>query len=258
MALLTALSESERETGDGLGVMGLAERTGRDKSQVSRALHALEKVGFVERDPVTLRYRLGYGLFLLATRGIDRNLIQIGGPHLEAFSAETGETSHLCVLAGVGLLTIHSVSPPDHQFRAVGWVGQTVPAHRCSAGRAVLMDANQDFILSKFARVRFKWDAPKTVVSNPRTLHEQILIDRAQGYALEDEEFEADIVGAAAPIRNREGRILASLAVSAPKERKGGDRLHELGAAVKAAAEGISAALGQDVEPTQSFDQLEG
>ncbi len=133
--MLRALSDVERETGEGLGVMQLAARTGRDKSQVSRALHALEKVGFVERDAVSLRYRLGYGLFVLATRGIDRDLITIASPFLSDLAAEVGETAHLCTLAGVGVLTLESVAPPQHAFRASGWVGQTVPAQQCATGR---------------------------------------------------------------------------------------------------------------------------
>jgi len=91
MALLRALSDVERETGEGLGVMQLAAITGRDKSQVSRALHALEKVGVVERDAITLRYRLGYGLYVLATRGIDRTLISVASPFLADAASELHE-----------------------------------------------------------------------------------------------------------------------------------------------------------------------
>lgn len=242
MALLRALSDVERETGDGLGVMQLAARTGRDKSQVSRALHALEKVGFVERDAVSLRYRLGYGLFVLATRGIDRNLITVASPFLADLANEVGETAHLCTLAGVGVLTLESVAPPDHTFRAAGWVGQTVPAQQCCTGRVLLGDATRDFVFQRFATTRFRSETPSQLITSVRDFWREIEAARERGFATEDEELEADLVAAAAPIRNEHGRIVGAICVSAPKERQG-DTLDDLGLATRRAADAVSSAL---------------
>lgn len=249
MALLRSLSDVERETGEGLGVMQLAALTGRDKSQVSRALHALEKVGFVERDSVTLRYRLGYGLFVLATRGIDRNLIAVAEPFLADLAADVGETAHLCTLAGVGVLTIESVAPPHHTFRASGWVGQTVPAHRSCAGRVLLGDATRDFVYQRFATTRFRSDAPSRLITNVRDFWREIEIARDRGFATEDEELEADLVAAAAPIRDDRGRIVGAICVSAPKERQG-EHLEALGSVTRHAANGVSLALGWEPDTT--------
>ncbi len=243
MALLRALSDVERETGEGLGVMQLAASTGRDKSQVSRALHALEKVGFVERDAVTLRYRLGYGLFVLATRGIDRRLISVASPFLADAAVELHETVHLCTLAGVGVLTLESVAPPEHTFRASGWVGQTVPAQHCATGRVLLGDATRDFVFQRFATTRFRSESPSQLITSVRDFWAEIERSRALGYAIEVEELEADLVGAAAPIRNDQGRIVAAVCTSAPKDRRGDD-LNALAAVVVRAANDVSMALG--------------
>ncbi|WIX77895.1 helix-turn-helix domain-containing protein [Amycolatopsis carbonis] len=61
--LLEALASTEAQRAGGLGVVRLAEVTGREKSQVSRALKALALEGVVERDPDTLRYCMGRRLF---------------------------------------------------------------------------------------------------------------------------------------------------------------------------------------------------
>jgi DNA-binding IclR family transcriptional regulator len=63
--LLEALASPEAQRAGGLGVVRLAQLTGREKSQVSRALKALAEEGIVERDPDTLGYRLGWRLFSL-------------------------------------------------------------------------------------------------------------------------------------------------------------------------------------------------
>ena len=243
MALLRALSDVERETGEGLGVMQLAASTGRDKSQVSRALHALEKVGVVERDAITLRYRLGYGLYVLATRGIDRNLIAVASPFLADAASELHETVHLCTLAGVGVLTIETVAPAEHEFRASGWVGQTVPAQHCAVGRVLLGDATRDFVYQRFATTRFRSDSPSQLITSVRDFWTEIERAREQGYAIEVDELEADIVGAAAPIRNDRGRIVAAICTVAPKERRAND-LDTLAEVMVRSAGDVSLALG--------------
>lgn len=248
MALLRALSDVERETGEGLGVMQLAATTGRDKSQVSRALHALEKVGVVERDAVTLRYRLGYGLFVLATRGIDRNLISVASPFLAEAASELQETVHLCTQAGVGVLTIETVAPPGHEFRVSGWVGQTVPAQHCAVGRVLLGDATRDFVYQRFATTRFRSESPSKLINSVRDFWAEIERAKARGYATEVEELEADIVGAAAPIRDVRGRIVAAMCVVAPKDGRGDD-LETLASVMVRSANDVSLALGwQPVE----------
>lgn len=228
--------------------MQLAATTDRDKSQVSRALHALEKVGVVERDSITLRYRLGYGLYVLATRGIDRQLISVASQFLADAAEELHETVHLCTLAGVGVLTIETVAPPDHQFRASGWVGQTVPAQHCAIGRVLLGDATRDFVYQRFATTRFRSDSPSQLITNVRDFWTEIERARSLGYATEVEELEAGIVGAAAPIRNDRGRIVAAMCVAAPKDRRSDD-LDVLAEAIQRAASGVSLALGW--QPTE-------
>lgn len=47
-------------------VSDLARAVGRERSQVSRMLHALQRSGLVEQDEETRRYRLGWPLLVLA------------------------------------------------------------------------------------------------------------------------------------------------------------------------------------------------
>src|SRR4029453_14376120 len=63
LAILEVLAD---DAGGGLGVVRLAELLGDDKSQVSRPLETLAEHGYVERDPASLAYRLGWGPVALA------------------------------------------------------------------------------------------------------------------------------------------------------------------------------------------------
>ena len=67
LEVLAALAEPEAAI-QGLGVVRLAALVGGDKSQVSRTLATLAEQGFVERDPETMAYRLGWRVFALASQ----------------------------------------------------------------------------------------------------------------------------------------------------------------------------------------------
>lgn len=210
--VLLTLGGDEAADNGGLGVVRVAELLEREKSQVSRTLKALAGHGFVERDQDTLEYRLGWRLYTLAARTGRSRLLAHAPGHLRRLVAEFGETAHLSVLDGDEVLTLLSVRSPS-LVQASDWSGHRVPAESTSSGRALLIDAQADEV-------------------------------RERGYAVVDGEFEAGLVGAAAPVRDFRGHIVAALNISGPKFRLG-ERLDQAGAAVRLAAQELSTQLGE-------------
>ncbi len=206
LEVLRILGDGEAADNGGLGVVRVAELLGRDKSQVSRTLKTLAEHGFADRDADTLEYRLGWQLYTLAARTGRSRLLALAPAHLRGLVDGLGETAHLSVLQGDEVLTLLSERSP-RLVQATDWSGRRVPAHSTSSGRALLSDVGE------------------------------------LGYAAVDGEFEAGLVGAAAPVRDFRGVIVAALNVSGPKFRLG-DRLDEAGAAVKRAADELSAQMG--------------
>jgi IclR family KDG regulon transcriptional repressor len=241
LAILIVLGREEAVENGGLGVVRIAELIGREKTQVSRALKMLAESGLVDRDASTLHYRLGWRFFALAARAGEQRLLSVAPPLLERLMKSLGETIHLSVLQGAEVLTVLSRSP-SHAVTAVGWSGRTVPVYCTSSGRALLFDHDQDALSELLAGVEFRELGPDTV-RNVGELYKRIVAARDRGYALVDEEFEFGLIGAAAPVRDFRGRIVAALNVSAPKFRLG-ERLEAAGREVKRAADELSALLG--------------
>src|SRR5918993_3767630 len=220
LAILIVLGREEAVENGGLGVVRTAELIGREKSQVLRTLKTLAESGFVDRDPSTLHYRLGWRFFALAARAGEQRLLSVATSLLERLVKNLGETAHLSVLQGTEVLTVLSESP-THAVKADGWAGRTVPVYCTSSGRVLLFDHDHDALSGLLSGVEFRELRPGTV-RNIEELEGSIVHAREQGYALVVEEFEFGLVGAAAPVRDFKGQLVAALNVSAPKFRLGG------------------------------------
>jgi IclR family KDG regulon transcriptional repressor len=239
LEIVEALDSAEARSEGGLGVVRIAQLVGREKSQVSRALRTLAEAGFVERDPGTLRYRVGWRLVALGLRGRDDRLVGAAPPALAGLVATTGETAYLGVLAGSEVLTLATESPP-HNLVAASWVGRTVPAWCTAAGHTLLADDDPADLERRVGRT-FGPAGPNA----PRDVGElarRIATDRARGYAVAEEELEAGLVAVAAPVRDTSGRIVAAIIVSGPVFRLS-PRIAEAGAAVRRAADAVSSAI---------------
>ncbi len=249
LALLERLADAEATGEPGLGVSMLSELVGREKSQVSRALVRLAGAGLVERAP-DRRYRIGWRVFAIAARAARGQLVPAALPPMRALSADIGETVHLCVLDGDGIVTLRS-EVPGHGFRGLGWVGSRVPAHGTSAGRALLLDASSADLAERFADASFEATGPRPRVRDVETLAAAIGEAKAIGYAAVDEEFEAGVAGVSAPIRDFTGAIVAALNVSAPAVRLR-PRLAEVGERTRETADSVSRELGWSGGPSRT------
>lgn len=246
--ILRGLASKEAKVSGGLGVVRLSQLVQRDKSQVSRALRALEASGLVERDSMTRAYRLGWEFFSLAAQAGDQRLLHLSSRFLHRAADGLAEPTHLCVLAGPGVLTISTASPSAQVSSVSVWGGDPVPAPRSSAGWAMLIDLNREDLERRFLGLTVERLGERYEVNDIEPMWRGILDTREHGYAVADEENGLGVIGVSAPVRDHTGRIVAAVNVSAPRARIG-ERVSEVGAAVEAAADDLSEALGFVIAP---------
>ncbi|MFZ0388609.1 MAG: IclR family transcriptional regulator [Solirubrobacteraceae bacterium] len=238
--VLLSLSSDESLDMGGLGVTRISELLGREKSQVSRALKALNEYGLVERTKDN-GYRLGWRLYALAQLAGEPRLLETAAPVIRRLAHSLGERVHLSVRQGTDTLTILSESS-GRSLQTTGWAGRMTPAYCTSAGRALLSDWDPEEILAAFEPVQFIALGPRTVGS-PAALVRSIAADLERGYTVVDEEFEPDLIGVAVPVRDPAGAIVAAINVSAPRFRFI-DRVPEAAAALAVAATELTRELG--------------
>lgn len=251
----------------GLGVNKVAELTGRDKGQISRTLSTLADAGFVERDRMSAKYRLGYQLYAMAARTREARLVNESESYLRKVVNRLHETAHLCVLRGGNVLTLKS-ELSSSAFRGVGWEGVSVGALRTSSGRALMSDWSEPEVREWYLEhakdslvvqptiglpnsipesfVRTSAVTSNTKIKSVEDLLEELERIRKRGYATVDEEFELGLVGASAPIRDVSNRIIGVINISAPKTRIG-QHLEQVGTIVAEISSELSKQLGATV-----------
>lgn len=207
MAVLRVLGES----GD-LGNNEVARRAGVHPSTVSRMLATFELDQVVVRVPETGKVRLGPRLVELGNAALARlDLRQLGRPHLVALTETTGETSTLSVPYGDATVTVDFVQSPA-SVRSVAEVGRPGVPHATATGKVFLAhsDALPDAHLESFT--------PRTI-TDPDALAEEVATVREQGWARAVGEREQDLNALAAPITDRDGRLVAVLGLQGPASR---------------------------------------
>lgn len=248
LAILEALSHGGQEGNLGLTVSGLARALGRDKSSVSRQLKPLVDLGLVERDEAGL-HRLGWKLFAVAAQAGDQRLLLLAPPVMRQLATALGERVHLSIRRNEDVFTIVSEGP-QQVIEANVWVGRAVPIWCTSSGRALLFDHTPEEIRALIEKSFSKGpgsEAPQTVDEVVRRVDKA----RLQGYALVVDEFEDGLSGAAAPVRDVHGRIVAAINISAPSFRIA-DNLTHMGRQVAQAATYLSRSLSSP--PARSKD----
>jgi len=187
------------------GATGLARPTAR------RILLTLEQMGYVravtggfELTPRVLELGMSYVL--------SRNLWEVARPHMERLVARTRESSSIAQLDGPDIVYVARVAVPKIVALAVT-IGTRFPAMQTSLGKvllAALPPGEAQRVLAEPSRSGI----PPRIAFSGEECAARLREVRARGWALTDEELAAGIRSVAAPLRDGEGRVIASLNVN--------------------------------------------
>ena len=237
-----------RILGEGpLGVQEVATEMGKEKSQVSRTLKVLAEEGFIERDPRTLRYGIGWQVLALATSAGDERLHREAPRVLRSLARGVGEPAYPTVLSGRGAMTLLT-ERTSRGIQAHEWVGRTSPLPCTSAGRALMVDMDEADLRSILGDDADPLPGTRSAPQDIPALVRRLQRERARGFAVAREESEPGLVAIAAPVRNHRGEVVAAINVSAPAFRMPRATIEASAPLVVAAADELSAAIGSSTE----------
>jgi DNA-binding IclR family transcriptional regulator len=224
------------------GVTEVSRELDIHKSTAYRLLTTLRDRGLVEQDAGTEKYRLGFGMVLLARAvSADLDILRCARPVCELLSERTRETVTIAVLEGDDAVIIHQ-SLSRASALNVDWTGRHTPLHATAAGKIFLVYMPEDQLL-RILEGPLERFTGHTIV-DPASLRDHIKEIRDAGYAYTVEELETGLNAVGAPIRSSDGAVVGAVSVSGPAFRLSPDDLPEIGEVAKRAATEISRCLG--------------
>ena len=221
---------------DPLSFTELSDETGLARSTTSRLLAALERTDLVERDG-SGGYIAG-PLFALHAAIHDPwpQVARIARPVLEEVGERTGETVHLGVARGLGVVHIGQVDS-TYLLAARDWNQVEVPAHCSSLGKVLYA-----YGVLPLPPGRLERRTDNTVTTREALMSELETIRRKR-YATTVDELETGLSAIAAPVEGKDG-VVCALGVSGPTARLH-DRFDHVGRLLVEQSDALSNLLGR-------------
>lgn len=237
-----AIVELLAAEGRSLPLNEIASRLGFNRSTAHQLLATLRERGFVDQEPESKAYRLGYRLVSLVSAFLaEASISALGIGPVQELRDATGDTCYLTVLQGWELFIVFE-APGDQPIytRSPKHSGQT-HLHATASGKTLLAHRPVEEASALLASVELIGMTTNTITSIA-ALHQELATVRELGYALDREEFLAGVASIAAPIFDRHGDCVATVSVVYPAFRT--ERHDVLLPAVKRTARSVSLALG--------------
>jgi len=230
-----------------LGIADIADELGMSRSTTHRYVITLVALGYLEQG-ASRKYRLGLKVTDLGMSALNATgLREHAREDLEELRVRSSYTVNLGVLDGTDVLYVE---------RARSWrrgqdkidlglhPGSRLPAYCTSMGKillAYLPESEQSELIGEMTLTK---KGPNTITSK-KALREELEQVQDEGFAVNDQELEADLYSIAAPVRNEAREVVAAVNMAAHSSMISlGELVDALGPHLVSTADRISARLG--------------
>jgi IclR family pca regulon transcriptional regulator len=195
----------------------VAAASGLSRAGARRILLTLQALGYVEAEG---RY------FTLTAKILDLGFAyltsmpfwNLAEPVMEELVAQVHESCSAAVLNGTEIVYVLRV--PTHKIITINLsIGSRLPAFCTSMGRVLLSSLDEDKLDAVLDASSLEARTPRTI-TDKTALKQAIAVVRRQGWAIVDQELEEGLISMSAPIRDRQGRIIAAMNISGNAQRK--------------------------------------
>ncbi len=224
---LLVLVEEVAKAGAPVTPTKVNEVLGLPKPSLHRLFATAEAEGFLQRDVDGRSYSPGPRARRLAIDTISSERIRtVRVAILKALAVQVEETCNLAIPEREGMFYLDRVET-HWPLRIQLPIGTEVPFHCTASGKMYLSSMRSDYLVRFLKNHRMDKLTDKTI-TNPDLLKLELEGIRARGYATDDEEFMEGMTAIAVPVRDSRGRLLSTLSIHAPEQRKTIDDLVEV------------------------------
>ena len=230
-----------------IGLVELSERVKLHPSTAYRLLATLENRRFVYQDDVSKLYSLGpkllYPIQGDQTSQVLRNFVT---PILQEISRATGESTTMAIRSGHHALAIakaNSGRAVDVSLQS----GALAPLHSTAVGKSILSNLDTLEVVKIIEAEGMVSTTPNTI-TDLNNLLEELKCSRAQGFAVDNEEWEVGVRCVAVPVFSENGKVFGAISISGPTGRITSEKAIDLAGVIRQSAVRLSAHLGYRLE----------
>ena len=240
LEILERLGASE----GGLTLSEMSAQLGFPKNAVFRITNTLKSRGYLARDERTLRFRLTEKLLRLSQPRIERKgLIEASMDAMRGLRDECRETVQIGRRFGDEGVILEQVEGL-HPLRISVDAGLRFSLHNNAPGKLLLAFMADAPRAAAMKRLPLTASTPRTITDRQELARECERI-RDQGWSADFAEADEGIHCVAAPIRDPQGEVIATLWISAPSRRLPRSSFGEIAVLVQRAGRRISETLAR-------------
>lgn len=196
-----------------LSLSQLSRLCGISKSTLLNQVRTMEAAGYLQKNPKTQAYRLGYKLMSLGYRVQAASpLLLYAVPVMEDLQEVTGQTVYLTSHLDGRVFYLECVYPM-HRSQAYSVSGKTLPMHCTSCGKA-MMSRMPEHLVDAILEQHGMPACTQNTITDPAQLKAALDQYRRQGYAVDEEEESVGIRCVAVPICSSTGEVAGALSLS--------------------------------------------
>jgi IclR family KDG regulon transcriptional repressor len=198
-----------------LSLKEISELSNLHKSTLLRILQTLREKEFVEMDK-NRKYRLGLQVYKLGNVFFYNLDVEAKAePYLKQLANKTNKTVHLGVIERDKALILDKIEPDEQSIRIMmSRKGRNVPLHCTSIGKVLLSFQPDEKRKTLLESIELKKYTENTITEKTK-LEKELERIHKQGFGFDFEEHEKDIVCVAAPIKDIQSKVVASISISA-------------------------------------------
>ncbi len=230
-----------------LGIADIADDLGMSRSTTHRYVITLVALGYLEQG-ASRKYRLGLRVTDLGMSALNSTgLREHAHPYLEELRQRTSYTTNLGVLDGTDVLYVDRVRSYRRGQGSIDLdlhTGSRLPAYCTAMGKLLLANLPDSEQRELIAAMKLGKRGPNTITSK-KGLREELEEIAAAGFAVNDQELNAELYAIAAPVRNEAREVVAAVNLSAHSSMISLEEMVDaLGPHLVSTADRISARLG--------------
>jgi DNA-binding IclR family transcriptional regulator len=227
-----------------LGITDFSHQLGLPKATIAGLVATLEAGGYLEKELVGGKYRLGQKVFHLGVHySANMDIVTLGRAWIERLCFQFMEAVNVGMLVGDRIVLIMRAEPKNG-YMVFPQAGSILPAHSSCIGKTLFAYMDEEKRDSLLAGYNFERFTPNTIGNRESFLAELKKV-REAGVSFENEESISGLVGIGGPIFNNRGEAVAAFVLSGNPQTMN-ERRQEIVEAVKFTSRQVSSQLGFD------------